>query len=171
VSGPDNLRSDDDRDAARDASLIRADALRQARAKLAAARRVVIEAERSSALIRAEAARHAEARRHEADEQAAQIVRDAELRAGALASNNDEPAAHMVADIAVAENRLRELAEGLRVLAASLESVSGDSQGSTMPGDRIRAERAGPTEGSAGRARRGGRHDEQSRGRPSRRTT
>jgi hypothetical protein len=157
VPGPVNFRSDDDRcaeseptgqaglagthaaeDPARrireeaedEANVTRTRAIEQARGELAAARRAVDEAERSSALIRAEAARYEEARRREADQHAARIVRDAEQRAAGLASTDKERVATALADIDAYENRLRDLAEHLRAVAASLENASRDEAGS-----------------------------------------
>jgi hypothetical protein len=168
VSGSVNLRSEDDRfgdseptgqpdlagthaaedqptrlreEAEQEASATRTRAVEQARADLAAARRVVDDAERSSALIRAEAARDAEARREEADQHAAQIVRDAERYAAALASTDEERVAAALADIAAYECRLRDHAEHLRAIATSLETASRDEAGS-IPTDRAPVEQA-----------------------------
>jgi hypothetical protein len=139
--------------AARTASDIRARAIQQAQAELAAARRVVEEAEKSSVRIRSAANQYADARRHEADEHAAQIIGDAEHRIASLADIEEEAHSVLLANIAASENRLHELGKSLRTVASSLEGVVEDEANSGSPRGRPVAERAAPPEGSVRRLR------------------
>jgi hypothetical protein len=108
-------------------------AIQQARRELASARGVVEEAKKSSELIRSEAARYADELRRASDEHAALILREAEQRAAAARQTDDESHSVLLTGIAASQDRLRELANRVRDIASSLESVVDDSASSASP--------------------------------------
>jgi hypothetical protein len=115
-----------EQEAARAANEIRTRATQEAQAERASSRRLVDEAEVASRGIRAEADQYADDRRREVEAQAAQTVRDAERRAASIADTSGERNRVLLANIAESETRLRDLAQSLRGVAASLDDVVGN---------------------------------------------
>jgi hypothetical protein len=116
-------------DATRLAEELRARASEEAESARASARERVEAAKAESSDIRAEADRYAGERRREADVQAAQVVRDAERRAASIAEAAAERHRVVLANIETSESRLRDLAESLRRVAGSLDTIVDDGRG------------------------------------------
>jgi hypothetical protein len=114
-------------EAARLAEEIRRQAVREADGERATSRRTLEEAELTATEIKGGADDYAATRRRDADERAAQIIREAEERAKALQTGADERDRTLRANIAASEQRLRELANSLRVVASSLDGLVGDN--------------------------------------------
>jgi hypothetical protein len=130
-----------EQEAARAANEIRTRATQEAQAERASSRRLVDEAEVASRGIRAEADQYADDRRREAEAQAAQTVRDAERRAASIADTSDERNRVLLANIAESETRLRDLAQSLRGVAASLDDVVGNADTAELGDQELAPER------------------------------
>jgi vacuolar-type H+-ATPase subunit E/Vma4 len=130
-----------EQEAARAANEIRTRATQEAQAERASSRRLVDEAEVASRAIRAEADQYADDRRREAEAQAAQTVRDAERRAASIADTSDERNRVLLANIAESETRLRDLAQSLRGVAASLDDVVGNADTAELGDQELAPER------------------------------
>ena len=123
-------------EAARAANEIRSRATQEAQLERASTRRLVDEAEAASHGIRSDADQYADERRREADAQASQTVREAERRAASIADTSGERHRVLLANIAESETRLRELANSLRGVAASLDDVVGDIEAAELDDER-----------------------------------
>jgi hypothetical protein len=105
----------------------------------AAARKLRAEAERDASRtreratvatkeIKSDAERYVAARRREAEAEAGKLVRGAEAEAAALTRAAGERARLLSEQIAASEERLRELATGLRAATAALDNLLTDSR-------------------------------------------
>ena len=120
------------------AEALREQVTAEAEAERADARRQLSRAKEEASTIHADADSYAGRRRREAEDEALRLVRDAEHRASQLEDTATERHRALLNEIAVAETRLREIAETVRTIAASLDEVAGPEPG----GDRMGIDRA-----------------------------
>jgi hypothetical protein len=115
--------------AAKAAHDLREQAAAEADADRSEARRQLARVKEEARGIRHDADTYAEGRKHDADAQAMRVIREAEHRAGEIASAAAERHQVLLNDIAFSENRMREFAASLREVATRLEEVADASAG------------------------------------------